>query len=361
MYETRSARETASESLAISLLILFGVSLPVWNIASSEGGAAALDWTVAAGKLLFGQLGWTLTIYVTVLLAFYAVSIGGQILGDAGAAARVRRVLGFIAELLAAATIALVIFVAFYCWQAPAMWAIFFVLVPVVGIIVFLALQLGGFVVFAREIRLANAKRAQVQAREQLRRVRLRSRRPFWVVWVTNSAVIAALALLVSVAANLTGWAPLLLYVYYLIFAAIILAADAYSVREFLSSSDSFSRVTTWLLPFLLYLFLAAISFQTFFGSREPRIPPTLGWAFVTLIVLTLTTTFLPRARRGRAVLDWSIQGASARLAAKALAIKYSKAAREYRELKVSEEVEPPGLLRRIRDALRPPSPGGRS
>ena len=361
MYETRSAQETAWESFAISLLALFAVSLPILNIASSEGGGAALNWTVAAGKLLFGQLGWTLTIYVTVLLAFYAVSIGGQILGDAGAAARVRRVLGFIAELLAAATIALVVLVAFYCSQAPATWAVFVVLVPVVGIIVFLALQLGGFVVFAREIRLANAQRVQIQARAQMRNVMLRSRRRFVLVWVANSAVVAAFALLVTLPADPTGWALLLLYVYFVLFAAIILAANTYSLREFLSSSDSFSRVTTWLLPFLLYLFLAAIPFQAFFGSGKPLIPLPLGWAFATIIVLTLATTFLPPASRNRVVLDWSIHGAAMRLAAKALAIKYSKASKEYRELQVAHEVGRPRLFRRIRDALRPPLPGSRS
>jgi hypothetical protein len=132
MYETRSVRQTASESVAVSLVILIVVSLPVLNIASSKGGSAAFEWTVAAGRLLFGQLGWTLTIYVTVLSAFYAVSIGGQILGDANAAARTRRVLGFIAELMAAATLALMLFVAFYRWQVPAMWAVFVVLAQVV-------------------------------------------------------------------------------------------------------------------------------------------------------------------------------------------------------------------------------------
>ena len=357
MYETRSVRETAWESIAFSLVILILVFLPVLGIAGTKGVTAAIKWTVAAGRLLSGQVGWTLTIYVTVLLAFYAVSIGGQILGDANAAARTRRVLGYIAELMAAATLAPVVFVAFYCWQVPAMWAVFIVLVPVVGIILFLALQLGSFVVFAREVRIANAERARHQACEQLRRLRRRSRHRFWLVWVANSAVIATIGLLVSLTANLTGRTALLLYIYYVITAAILLAADAYSLHEFLGANDLFTRVTTWVLPFLLYLLVGVLPFQAFFMSGKLRLPLPVGWSLVAVIVLTLTTTFLPRARASRAMIDWSIQGASARWAAKSLTKKYSKAVREYRELQASQPAAP-RLLRRIRDALRPPLPG---
>jgi hypothetical protein len=352
LFETRSVRETASESGTVSLLILIAVFLPVLEIAGTKGVRPAIEWTVAAGRLLSGQVGWTLTIYVTVLLAFYAVSIGGQILGDANAAARTRRVLGFIAELMAAATLALVVFVAIYCWRVPSMWVIFLVLVPVVGIILFLALQLGSFLVPAREVRIANAKRASDQAREQLRRVRRRSRHRFWLVWVANSAVIAAIGLLVSLPANLTGPAALQLCIYYVITAAVLLAADAYSLHEFLGAHDVFSRVTTWVKPFVLYSLVGVL-----LVSGKLRLPVPIGWSFVAVMILTLTTTFLPRARASRVVIEWSMQGASAKWAAKSLAKKYSKAVREYRELQASQPAAP-RLLRRIRDALRPPLSG---
>ncbi|TFC87186.1 hypothetical protein E3T24_05605 [Cryobacterium sp. TmT2-59] len=350
-FETRSVKETASETALISSLMLICLALLIFGLAGSDdGGARALEWTASAGKLLYGQLEWTLGVYITTLLAFYAVSIGGQVLGGTVEAANTRRVLGFIAELMAAATLALVAFVAVHCWQNPANWAVFIILLPVVGIILFLALQLGSFLVPDLEIRIALAESTRAQAREQLARVRRRSRRSFWLVFGVNAAAIGLGVFLLMLPVDV-GDSAFLLWLLCVGLVTLMLLTTAVASHGRLTFRDREARIFIgFLLPSFMYLGLAMAVIGLIVGGVA--LPPRAGLALTVLIVATVTTGYWRRTQAPRWFLDWSMQGVTAKSAARSLTKEYVKAVRSSRELKAARPVRG-NLPRRLFDGLR--------
>jgi hypothetical protein len=350
-FETRSVKETASETAVIGSLMLICIALLIVGLAGSgDGGARALEWTASAGKLLYGQLQWTLSVYITTLLAFYAVSIGGQVLGGPVAAANTRRVLGFIAELMAAATLALVAFVAVHCWQNPANWAVLIILLPVVGIILFLALQLGSFLVPDREIRVALAESTRAQACEQLARVRQRSRHGFLIVLGANSAAIGLGAFLLSLPVAVDDSA-FLLWSFYVGLAAVMLLTTAVASYGRLTFRDREVRIVIgFLLPSFMYLGLAIAVVGLIISGVA--MPPRAGWSVTLLIVAMVATGYWPRTQAPRWILDWSMQGVTAKCAGRSLTKEYMKAVRTSRELKAARPVRG-SLPRRLLDGLR--------
>ncbi|MBG6059975.1 hypothetical protein IWX89_003448 [Cryobacterium sp. MP_M3] len=343
--------ETASETGAISAVFIV-VALLLILISSSNDIGKALTWAADAGRLLYSHLGWTLSIYITALLAFYAVSLGGQILGGPDEAARTRRVLGFVAELMAAATITLVAFIAVYCWQYPPMWPVLIILLPVVGLLLFLALQLGNFLVLDLETRIALTEKTQEQTKNRLEGVTERSQRSFFLVWALNSAVIAFGALWVTLPLSPLS-SVLVMWLIYLVAVALLLGVNAMTMTTFLTSRDAQTRVVIWAFPTLTYAILVVAAIALLLGGNDSPLPQ-LGWAFILIITTTLTTSYWPRSHAPRWILDWSINGSAARLAERTLSKQHSKAAGEYRALTALRSVTPmpPSPLRRLRDAV---------
>lgn len=357
-YETRSVKETISETGALSAVFISGILFLIF-IGSNNDIDTSLTWAAGAGELLYGHVGWVLSIYITALLAFYAVSIGGQILGGPDEAARTRRVLGFVAELMAVATITLMTFIAFYCWQHPAMSAILIILLPVVGVLLFLALKLGNFLVLDWDTKIAIAEKAQDQVDKRLLGVRLRSRRSFTLVWVLSSVVIAFGALLVTLPVIPLNSA-FFLWLVYVALVALLLGVNAITMTTFFTSRDAQTRAFIWVLPALAYAILTGIAVTLILRDDDSPLL-RMGWAFIVMIIATLATTHWPRSHAPRWILDWSMHGAAARLAEKSLTKQQTKAAREYLALRALRPVPPvsPTLLRRLRDALLLPAPEG--
>ena len=344
----RSARETASEIGALILGILTIAAVIVTMCTVAFGGAPVLAWLVAAGEVLCAQLGWTLGLYVTVLVAFYAVSIGGQVIGGGAAVARARRRLGGIAELMAAATVPVVLLVALYCVFHPPVWAVFFVVLPVVGVVFFLAIQLGAFIVPDRETRVADAAAARAWARLRMAALSRRSRRQFWLVLLVNSVVIGMLSALFSVAV-----VPLVdsveLWALHSALALLLLGMNAWALYSFRTRTDLFSAVVMFAAPAFLYGVLFVSGFV---------VTTVLSPGIVATAVTTLLTSFWPRSWGPRFVHNWTIQGSATALAARTVAKKYVAATREYLAL-TAQPPGPPSPLQRLRDGIRSLRAGG--
>ena len=149
-------------------------------------------------------------------------------------------------------------------------------------------------------------------------------------MWVVNSAVIAAVALLLALPAGPRD--ALVLYGLYFALVIAILGANAFTLYMFLSSRDAFTRVMAWIVRVLLYLVVVMV-LNAFVASDESPLSSRIGWALIVVIFLTLATTFWPRTHGPQSILDWSVQGAATQLAAKSLTKKYETATRELQEL----------------------------
>jgi hypothetical protein len=359
---SRSLKETASDTAAMSgLFILLITLLAFLSAGTEENGVRALKWAANAGELLYGQLGWTLSIYITVLLGFYAASIGGQILGGQESADGTRRLLGFIAELMAAATVCLVLFIVLYCSQEPSQWPILVVLIPVVGIVIFLAMQLGNFVVPERDIQIALAEKTRDLTGAKLIEVRKRSRRSFFLVWGANSAVIGLLTFVTALPTGAGGiLETLLVGLCFIGWVALLLIAHAISLHSLLAWSDRTSRIITGVItPILMYVaFLAVLVLG---ASGDLGLPIRFRWALVIFVIGSAATTYWPRSYAPPWILNWSMQGVSAKWAARSLAYERARAVRKYLRLK-AERSKPtamtgePNLLRRLMVALKAPA-----
>ena len=351
--ETRSVRATALEVMGLSVALLALASLPFMFFFASNGIEATYLVAAKAGELLYSHIGWALTLYVTILLAFYAVSFGGQVLSDGEDTTRidrVRRILGAAAGLIAAVTFVLVAFIIVYCSHQPAMWASTVVIVPAFGIIVFLSLQLGGFVVFDRELRLTFAKQTRHQTKVRLEKLQLRSRHPIWAVGLANAITLALIATLIS-ALFVPSWAWLQLYLLFFIGAVVLLSSAIVSLQSFYSSGGTWSRVLVWALPFIVYAASVWLAVIALFTDNQANGAAQIGRGITFLLIGTAGTLFWPRRRSPRWALNWSIQGACARSAALTLAKSYNRATREILELS-AEPAATLSLRQRLLNAL---------
>ena len=345
----RSFKETAVETAVISAAFVVIVALIVMMAAGAPyNGVLALEVAASAGDLLFDELGWVMSIYITVLLGFYAVSIGGQIFGGQDSADATRRTMGFIAELMAAATVSFVGFILVYCWQHPSHWPVLVVLIPIVGILVFLALHLGTFLVPRLETQIAQAEKLRSQLEARLGSVRIRSTRNIYVVMAVNLMILAAAAFAVVIPISEMTWANVaLLGLTYLGLTLVLLAADILALHSFFTFSDRLSRaITGVVMPVLTNLIVAMLIFL-------PGMPVHFGVSVAFVVIGTAVTAFWPRRFSPRWFLDWSIKGAIANWANTSLEKQRGRAAARYDELSAeraeqeAREVDP-SLLSRL-------------
>jgi len=127
------------------------VPLLIAMVISWEAGSG-LEWLAAIGKGVSESLDWAISTIVSVLLAFYAVSIGGQLL-QVEKLASTRNILGVVGAAIGAATLLLATLVIAYASTSPETWGQVVSLVPVTAIILFLVLHLGFQMNVSREKR----------------------------------------------------------------------------------------------------------------------------------------------------------------------------------------------------------------
>jgi hypothetical protein len=349
--ETRSVSEAVAETAALSLTALLLVFIPFSIIGAVDSPDAALRAAGSAGEALIPHVGWALTGNVTVLLGFYLVVIGGQIL-DGGDAARTRRVFGFVAELMAAASTSILALIIVHCTQNPDAWGVIVAVLPMVMIIVFLAAQVGRFFILDREQRLAAAVITRDTTRRRLRRLAVRSRRHFLLVFPVNVGAATVIGLLatfiVGIAAGRTSeQAAIMVYAtgIFVVLAGVLFAWIV--LASYLSEVDPgwLNRTVFILLSVVVLAVVARASVSLMeAGFAE------LGWGAAVVCAVTIIFAVSPPPSGRRRLVDWSFRAAIRTVMARRRAKTYARAVREIMNLRVPPTT--PTLIQRLRTRL---------
>lgn len=340
---TRPALEALAEIVwIVGFFGLIGVTITL-TVAAREGWGAAADGLSAAGELLYGQLDWTIGTFLAVLAAIYIALIVGDVAGVPDAVARNRRILGLVAELVAAVLLVVGALVLVHCIRTPSEWAIWVVLGPSIALVLFFAANLGTFAVPALDVRIAEAEGTAQWARRRLGRLRSRSRRPAWLVLASNIVVVAALgtiALLVALA--VVGIPPIealtlggvgLVLAEFVIIAALLLLTFGVCATVIGAARD-------W--AFVAMAAIAALGvvstlvWVAVLSLLQPASPGSESIAIGVFVAtaLSLATGAAPGRWLPRGVVDWTLSGAAARLAAAWVVRRYAAAVRELRRLR---------------------------
>jgi len=286
--------------------------------------AAVPEWIQSAGTTLEKHIGWYFGVLVSLLLSFYAVVGGGQLLGVPHVQ-RSRRILGFVAELFAAATVPpFLILVCFAMLHADER-ALVVVLVPAEAAVAFLGAQLGGFVVFNRDERHQAAVANAATAKTALVGLRQRSRRSGWLIVAAHAVAVGGTSWFAAVSVYppkplLLMWPLLVALVPLAAVITITFVGAAWFVR---TATDRVSRILPWCVPYGVVLFLVIGAVSQPFSRVALAVDAALA---VQLAALVLSTHGRSPRRWWQ---NWSIGGAARRLAARDVVRRYVQATRE--------------------------------
>jgi len=333
---TRPVKEALFEisglGFAATLIGFFTIAMPLPG-ADWIGRLVAL--APAAGAQVLQHIGWGLGIFVSVLLGFYLIVIGGQFV-QSPAEAKTRRHLGFVAELVAAALVPALLLVGAACVQDLSKAGALFVILPVAGLMFFLAIKLGGFVVLDDDLRLNLALQSRDWAAARLLGLGQKSRLPTWLA--SSAAVVTG-----GVVGTIAGWtfgAPVgglpLLFVVCAMFTGGLTLINFWGIRAFHVATDRLSRVGAWLLPSSIGLVVAASALEVAMTSAV-----SIGIAMLAALVFSELTALWPRRLPGGLGRDWSMHGVAVASAWRYVArVQYESVAVIDR---LSEQQEPDG------------------
>jgi hypothetical protein len=314
------------------------------------GWGGVPGWLDAAGATLMKHIGWFLALLISLLLSFYVFVGGGQLLGLPHVQRR-RRDLGFIAELATAATAAPFVLLLVFAATHPADQMIVLVLVPAEAAIVFLGAQLGGFIVFDRQERYEAAVKNAEAAAAILRSLRPRSRRPTWLVIVTQAAIFGCLSWSVVFALYPRDLVPLLPLLGALILLAVIVTAVfTWGAWSSYAAADRVGRLMPWLVPYAVAVFLVFGALAQPMSRVTVAFDAAIGLQLLGIICSTYA------AMRYRVLRNWSVRGVARRLAARDVVTRYAKASRDGREnrpTRTASEQVATSRLSRLRNLLR--------
>lgn len=325
----RPWREVGTEVLLLSTIASLLTLLVVGAPHGFQTGGT-VEVARVAGEEALAQVGWGFGVYIPTLLGFYAIVAGGQLIGGEAAAARVRRVLGFVAELMLAAIVPALLLIVLYVTVTPAKLGALLVVLPVTGVMIFLAVQLGGFLVPDADVWLDSLGETGKALRERLKGVRSRSRRPAFSVLLANVAaptVVATLLVGPVVEQSPEQWfgAVVLFGGAALFFVVIGWACEFMSKR----ASDRVSRIAPWVALITLYVVLGA---GIFFAARGAPWLVYLAWFLVLGGVLA--STIGGGAGTPRWFLNWSIRGVAQRSAGRSAVKALRRTSAQARELR---------------------------
>lgn len=270
-----------------------------------------------AGPVTMQHIDSGLSGFIAVLLAFFALILGGPIATGQPTAAETRRLLGRTSELMASFLLPALILVAAACISDPMQCGSLVVIIPQVGIVLFLALILGRYIVFEPELLIAAAEWSRHVVRQRLLTLRLRSQKPtvaVFAVHVGTSVLIGVIGALpfraelrdMAAAALISGSLALGLATVVTVLATGILSATGRS-----------DRITGWMT---LVFFLIGFSVVALLAVGELRVEWSAAVA-APVVVVGLSGA-LPIARLGW-LADWSLRGIARRSAARSLARAY--------------------------------------
>ncbi|CAD6008519.1 conserved membrane protein of unknown function [Agreia sp. COWG] len=278
------------------------------------------NWLLAsdAGALVIQQIGWAFGVFVPTLLGFYVTVVGGQLVSEPAVAYRTRRTLGLVAEAMTAAMMPALVLIAIACISEPARAGTLFVIVPVSAVMFFLAVQLGGFVVFEQALRLASAQKSFDWSRARLVALRRRSTAPVPLVFILNAVVGAAAGLGTILVFSRSVVSIVSLFSLLSLLAFGLVLTNYYGVYSFHTSRDRASRIVAYLLPASMNMMVLALSLDLIVRAD---VAAGLG-VLATAAVVLASTLWMP-LRGINPIWNWSIQGSGRRLAAISVARTY--------------------------------------
>lgn len=334
---SRPARQAVFEILTMStlalLLVLIAAALP----GGADSVTKAISLAPAAGATVLEHIGWVFGAYIPILLGFYAIVVGGSLVTDDAAAARTRRNLGTVAEVMVSALVPALVLILAMCIAKPSQAGVLLVIVPVSAVMFFLAVQLGGFIVFETALRLQSARDSREWSNRRLRLLRRRSRKPIWLVVALNAAVGTAVGVFVVFLTGSSQMAQLESIVVFGIFALGLAVLGVSAINIFYTSRDRLSRIGAWLMPAAGYLAVFAVALGLLASSD-------MGEAFGLIAVVSFSTMSLFWRRRNspQLVINWTVKGAGTKSAARAVAKVLARNVKEIRELRPDEATVTP-------------------
>jgi hypothetical protein len=301
-----------------------------------------LRWSMAAGEVVLGHVGWGFGIAVPTMLGFYVVVTGGQLLGSPFES-EARRALGAVSLLLFIAFVPALFFIVVACVHDPTLIGALFIVLPAYSVMLFLAVQLGSFILDP-EARLQAAIATRDWARARIAALSLRSRRPTMLVVVVNVIIGVALGAVVTLGMAFPGALVLWIVLYFVAALGLSFAAIG-ALRLTYVSRDRVAVVLAWITVAGVYTAIAALVLGLWLENAETR-----GGAvgLFVVAVFELVSTVWVRSRKARALLDWSIKGAATRNAVRVAARRLAKSVAEIAARTPPVE-SPPTLVERFR------------
>ena len=308
---TRPARQAIAEIVAMSVLTIVLATVAVF--AAGDGSAAqAMTLAATAGESVLAEIGWGLGVQVPTLLAFYAIVVGGQRFAGQAKAWQVRRSLGFVAEAMVAAFLPALLLVVVACLGDSGKVGALFVIGPVTIVMVFLAIQLGGFVVFETHLQMQAAKGSRDWAIERLKELAPRSRVSPALVMVLNAVAATGAGVLVFWAAAVpeTPWA---LVAFCPVVATGLVLINRGTLVVHMTRRDKITPVLNAIVNGAVYL--AVIIIVIAFCLSGPALQPAgVGVTLSALVVVA--STFCPSEDANPRMMEWTLKSAATTFAA---------------------------------------------
>jgi hypothetical protein len=344
----RPAREAAAEIVVMSavavMIVAFVFVLPGWPGTPGK----YLGLASVAGEAALGHIGWAFGAYIPILLGFYAIVIGGQFVGDASSAAKTRRTLGFVAEGMASALVPALVLIFVACIVDFSKAGALLVILPVSAVMFFLSIQLGGFVVFEPAVRLASARQSREWAAERLRALRLRSRRPVWLIVLANVLVGTGIGFLVLLSFRPSHFQLLLMTVMCFMFALALSLSAVGGLFTVHTARGRSSRIVGRMLLLGTYSVVAVLTAEVWVANGAGA-----GLSLASVVVFSALSGLAPLTLMPRAAVTWSVHGASTRYSARSFALTYKRNVGEIRELMVRHQADRPTVRARLAAAAR--------
>jgi hypothetical protein len=324
---SRPARQAVLEIFGMSAFTTFLASI---TLAFPVDGwvSRIVDVAPVAGAQVLENIGWGFGVYIPVMLGFYAIVIGGQLVVSPRVAAQTRRTLAYTAEAMASALVPALLLIAAACLANPSKAGALFVIVPAVCVTFFLAIQLGGFFVFEPALRLASWIRTKDWAAGRLANLRLRSRRPLWLVLVATTIGAGALGIVVTVSISPVSGSLVLLTLMYVALGIVLTVFNVHAAYSFHTARDRTSKIVAWFFPVSMAMVVISMAVGLIADGVISG-----GAALIAIVAFCALSALWPRRVPWKFGRDWSVQGAASAFAARAVARTYARSVVAVRKL----------------------------
>lgn len=317
------ARASTRESLSsVGLLSSMFVVLVAGVLVTVNGGQTKGLLAVAsqAGQEVLQHIGWAFGVYVPVLLSFYAIVLGVE-LATPEESTRLRKTLGLVAMVMAASLLPALLLIFIFCIAETKGAGALVVVLPASGVVLFLAVQLGGFLVDEDSEKLARALETKAFVSEQMQGLVKAGERPMWLVVLMNTAMVSGLATALSLllflllGADVTFQPLIWLMALFAMLEAVlfIFCLLVVAFRGIVSSRTA--KVCAEVTLVLVLVTFLALAVRVFFAEEGAII----GIVLLVVFLFNGSSAFWPRVHSSQFLLNWSIRGAGSAIAKKHL------------------------------------------